>query len=455
MAASTSEVSGRIFISYRREETAFPAGWIFDRLAAHFGKDQVFKDVDSIKPGDDFAEIIAEAVGRCAVLLALIGERWISITDKSGHRRLDDPRDFVRVEIEAALSRGVRVIPILVGGAQMPDESELPPSMTALGRRQALSVDPFDFDSDTGKLLRFLDATTFKVKVDPEPVPPDQAPAPPVPAADPAPDSAADPAPDPAPDLQARVRQQAERAAALRRQRVAQLQRHLQDSAARQDWYAVLGFSDQLAAIDPAAADPEGLTTKAQEQIARQAGVRRTRAATPPAASSGATGPEAGPRPVRAKRRLRYRLAAIVVSAIVAVAVVAALTHNSPSSSMATLPAAYQGSWQGGINDPGVGTVTVSMSLGAGSAGAEVGTFVNRTLECSASVYFEGGAGPVYLRLVTTNNILRECVPFAYAETSVTSSGGLSFTFEQSSAVNPNEPVSTVAAGSGVLSPGS
>jgi hypothetical protein len=68
---------------------------------------------------------------------------------------------------------------------------------------------------------------------------------------------------------------------------------------------------------------------------------------------------------------------------------------------------------------------------------------------------FEGGTGPVYLRLVTTNNILRECVPFAYAETSVTSSGGLSFTFEQSSAVNPNEPVSSVAAGSGVLSPGS
>jgi hypothetical protein len=434
MAASTSEVSGRIFISYRREETAFPAGWIFDRLAAHFGKDQIFKDVDSIKPGDDFVEMIAEAVGRCAVLLALIGDQWISITDKSGQRRLDDPKDFVRVEIEAALDRGVRVIPILVGGAQMPDESELPPSMATLMRRQALTIDPLDFDSDTGKLLRFLDATTFKVKVNPEPVP-------------------AAPASDP----QARARQDAERAAAQRRQQIGQLQRHIRDSANRQDWYAVLGFNDQLAAIDPAAADPEGLATMAQEQIARQAGAQRARAAMPTAASGGAAGPGAGPSPARPKRRLRYRVAAVVVAVVAVVAVAAALTHHSPSSSSSTaaLPAAYQGSWQGGINDPGVGTVTVTMSLGAGSAGAEVGTFVNNTLECSASVYFEGGSGPVYLRLVTTNNILGECVPFAYAETSVTSSGGLSFTFEQSSAVNPNEPVSSVAAGSGVLSPGS
>jgi hypothetical protein len=348
------------------------------------------------------------------------------------HRRLDDPKDFVRIEIEAALSRGVRVIPILVGGAQMPDESELPPSLAALKRRQALSLDPLDFDNDTGKLLRFLDATTFKVKVDPEPG-----------------------SPAAASDLQARDRQDAERAAAQRRQQIGQLQRHIQDAAGRQDWYAVLGFSDQLAAIDPAAADPEGLATMAQDQIARQAGAQRMRAATPPAASTGVAGPGAGPPPVRPKRRLRYRVAAIVVAVVAVIAVVSALTHQSPSSSTVTLPAAYQGNWQGTINQPGSGTVTVSMALGAGSAGAEVGTLVNSTLGCSASVYFEGGTGPVYLRLVTTDNVQGECVPFAYAETSLTSSGGLSFTFEQSSAVNPNEPVSNVDAGSGVLSSGS
>jgi hypothetical protein len=91
MAASTL-ANSRIFISYRREETAFPAGWIFDRLAAHFGKDQVFKDVDSIKPGDDFVEVIAEAVGRCAVLLALIGDQWISVCDKAGTDASTTPR---------------------------------------------------------------------------------------------------------------------------------------------------------------------------------------------------------------------------------------------------------------------------------------------------------------------------------------------------------------------------
>jgi TIR domain len=419
MVSSTSEVSGRIFISYRREETAFPAGWIFDRLAAHFGKDQVFKDVDSIKPGDDFVEVITEAVGRCTVLLALIGDQWVSITDKTGNRRLDDPQDFVRVEIEAALSRGVRVIPILVGGTQMPDERELPPSMAALRRRQALSVDPLNFDSDTGKLLRFLEATTFKVKVDPEPGPPD-----------------------------------AERAAAQRRQQIGQLQGYIKDSAARQDWYAVLGFSDQLAAIDPAAADPQGLATLARDEIARQAGAQRIRTATPPAANGPTAGPGAGPPPVRPKRRLRYLLAAAVVAVVVVIAVVTALTHHSPPSTTGTLPTAYQGTWQGDVNSPGIGTMAASMSLGAGSAGAEVGSFVNSTLECSGSVYFEGGTGPVYLRLITTNNPKGECVPFAYAETSVTSGGGLSFTFLQSSGVNPNEPVSNVDDGSGVLSRG-
>jgi hypothetical protein len=92
-------------------------------------------------------------------------------------------------------------------------------------------------------------------------------------------------------------------------------------------------------------------------------------------------------------------------SVVAAIGVVAALTHHSPPSSTSTLPAAYQGSWEGGINDPGVGTLTVSMALGAGSAGAEVGTFVNGTLDGSASVYYEGGSGPVYLRLVRASNV--------------------------------------------------
>lgn len=94
MAESTPVAQGRIFISYRREESAYPAGWLFDRLAHHFDGGQVFKDVDSIQPGDDFVEVIATAVGSCDVLLALIGAQWLTITDEHGQRRLDKSRGF-------------------------------------------------------------------------------------------------------------------------------------------------------------------------------------------------------------------------------------------------------------------------------------------------------------------------------------------------------------------------
>src|SRR6185437_15166507 len=125
----------RVFISYRREDSGYPAGWLFDQLAASLGADRVFKDVDSIEPGDDFAEVISDAVSSCAVLLAVIGDRWLAAADEDG-RRLDDPEDFVRLEIEAALTRGVRVIPVLVGGARMPRPGQLPPSLASLCGRQ-------------------------------------------------------------------------------------------------------------------------------------------------------------------------------------------------------------------------------------------------------------------------------------------------------------------------------
>jgi hypothetical protein len=163
MAGPIPAASGRIFISYRREETAYPAGWLYDRLADRFGGGQVFKDVDSIQLGDDFVEVITSAVGSCDVLLALIGDQWLTITDAHG-RRLDDPDDFVRLEIEAALTRNVRVIPILVDGARMPRADELPDSLARLVRRQALELSPARFDFDTGRLLRVLDATLAEVR---------------------------------------------------------------------------------------------------------------------------------------------------------------------------------------------------------------------------------------------------------------------------------------------------
>jgi TIR domain len=164
MATVPPSAPGRIFISYRREETAYPAGWLYDRLADHYGGGQVFKDVDSIQLGDDFVEVITRAVGSCDVLLALIGDQWLTITDEHGRRRLDDPDDFVRLEIEAALSRNVRVIPILVDGARMPRTGELPGSLAALVRRQALELSPARFDFDTGRLLRVLDGSLAEVR---------------------------------------------------------------------------------------------------------------------------------------------------------------------------------------------------------------------------------------------------------------------------------------------------
>jgi Tol biopolymer transport system component len=157
VAESPAEVQGRIFISYRRDDAAYPAGWLFDRLAERFGKEQIFKDVDSIELGEDFVAEIGEAVGSTDVLLAVIGEKWLTVADEHGSRRLDDPEDFVRIEIEAALRRKVRVIPILVEGASMPREEQLPPSLTALARRQALELSPARFSSDTSKLLTVLE----------------------------------------------------------------------------------------------------------------------------------------------------------------------------------------------------------------------------------------------------------------------------------------------------------
>jgi hypothetical protein len=103
--------------------------------------------------------VIADAVGACDVLLALVGERWLTITNQDGKRRVDNPDDFVRLEIEAALQRNVRVIPILVDGAAMPRAEELPPSLAGMVHRHALELSPTRFEFDTNRLLRVLDRT--------------------------------------------------------------------------------------------------------------------------------------------------------------------------------------------------------------------------------------------------------------------------------------------------------
>jgi hypothetical protein len=142
-----------IFLSYRRQETSHLAGRLADRLFAQFGEAYVFMDVDSIAPGSDFGEAIARAVNECAVLLALIGPSWISAVDARGRRRLDDPDDLVVLELQAALDRAIPVIPVLVDGAKAPTRDELPPTLGALARRQALRIDHDTFRTDCAALL--------------------------------------------------------------------------------------------------------------------------------------------------------------------------------------------------------------------------------------------------------------------------------------------------------------
>ena len=187
MPNSDANGSSRIFISYRRDETAYPASWLYDRLQGEFGGAQIFKDVDNIKPGDDFVDTITRAVGSCDVLLAVIGPHWTSALDKRGQRRIDDPGDFVRLEVETALSRNVRVIPLLVDHADMPDGSELPEPLAPLVRKHALALSPSNFVRDAEELVKVLRhaltpaATVFRA---PEPTraPPSWPPAGPTPA---------------------------------------------------------------------------------------------------------------------------------------------------------------------------------------------------------------------------------------------------------------------------------
>ena len=162
----TTPRKGRIFISYRRADSAGYAGRIYDRLTAHFGEDAIFMDVDVIPAGVDFVETLQNAVQSCDVLVALIGRSWLNIKDEAGKRRLDNPEDFVRVEIAAALSRDIRVIPVLVDGVPMPRSTELPDNLKPLARRNALDVNHHSFDMDVHRLITQLEPV-LKVKVRP------------------------------------------------------------------------------------------------------------------------------------------------------------------------------------------------------------------------------------------------------------------------------------------------
>ena len=148
----------KIFISYRRQDTKAIAGRIFDRLEAKFGRDAVFMDIDSIPPGVDFQIWLSEHVAEAAMVLALIGPGWADARDEAGNRRLDNPNDFVRIELEAALARKIPLVPLLIDGAPFPPGEHLPESLRPLTRRNAAFLDAGrDFNVHIARLIEAME----------------------------------------------------------------------------------------------------------------------------------------------------------------------------------------------------------------------------------------------------------------------------------------------------------
>jgi hypothetical protein len=200
-----SRSKGTIFINYRREDSNWNALALYNELQKYFSAEQIFKDFNAIRPGDDFVESITGALQRCDVLLVLIGPKWLDVQDASGKPRLADPDDFVSLEIARALSRNIKVVPVMLDGTKMPPAEQLPEPMRGLVRRQLIEIDPTRFEDDVRKLAgaiqRILDDCGYE-RSEPEARPTPQ----PQPAAQPTPPTWV-PKPDPAPAAFDSVRQ--------------------------------------------------------------------------------------------------------------------------------------------------------------------------------------------------------------------------------------------------------
>lgn len=171
-----------IFISYRRQDSQSAAGRLADHLRDHLPAVRIFRDVETIEPGVDFVEAIDRALRSCGVLLAVIGPRWLNVVDAAGRRRLDEADDFIRLEIVSALGNSkVRVIPVLVEGAEMPAADQLPDDLKPLARRNAIELTDKRWEFDVSKLLetvtKALDLPTPRLDDGGDPVPPPVGPA--------------------------------------------------------------------------------------------------------------------------------------------------------------------------------------------------------------------------------------------------------------------------------------
>jgi len=149
--------SSGIFISYRRQDEPNFAGRLYDRLVARFGRSKVFIDVDTIELGLDFAEVIDQSLSQCEIMIVVIGKDWLNVIDEEGEPRLNNPDDYVRLEVEKALQSRTRVIPVLVEGAAVPKSSQLPGPLTPLARRNGIAMAHASFASDAERLIETLD----------------------------------------------------------------------------------------------------------------------------------------------------------------------------------------------------------------------------------------------------------------------------------------------------------
>ena len=158
----------KISISYRWQDSSPMARLICDRLSTRYGSDSVFMDVEKIQPGEDFRKHIAEALQECDVLIVIVGKKWLG-QRKSGHTTINDESDWVRIEVETALERNIKIIPVLINRANMPRADQLPESLREFVYRSALRIDAgADFDDHMDRLIESIDHTLESVRNRPE-----------------------------------------------------------------------------------------------------------------------------------------------------------------------------------------------------------------------------------------------------------------------------------------------
>jgi WD40 repeat protein len=164
----------KIVLNYRRDDAAGHAGHLYEDLVERFGDGNVFMDIDAMEPGVDFPKVIEGAVGSCDAFVAMIGQRWLSATDAKGRPRLENPKDFVRLEIEAALWREVRLIPVLVQDAEMPSPDDLPESLAPLAHKHAHEIRDSSRRYDVDRLIEALERVAAEKhgQIAPPPPPP-------------------------------------------------------------------------------------------------------------------------------------------------------------------------------------------------------------------------------------------------------------------------------------------